>query len=175
MKMIKFFKLLGLAALLIVGTGAMGYAAMNKNEIMAYKSNQLIGTPVWTEDGLAAGNVHNLIIDESGRVVFVILHQVGNESLGGERYVAVPFSALKFSKQSPGETTVYLNVTKDELQRVQAFDPNSDVISQEWAAQDYGRFGQAPYWGEAGISPRQAWWQKDDEYVRNFGGGGGAP
>ncbi len=118
------------------------------NQIMAYKADQLIGVPVWSNGGEEVGRVKNIIIDEDGRVTLVILHQTGDENFGREREVAVPFKALRFSRVRPQATAVFLNASKEKLSLAPNYEPTLETLPEERVADIYRYFGQSPYWTE---------------------------
>ncbi len=80
---------------------------------------------VYTPDGQGIGEIDDLLIDQSGRVVAVVI-EVGGFLGIREKRIAVPMTALEFQKpaattDNPDNTRVILRLGKAELERAPAF------------------------------------------------------
>lgn len=79
-----------------------------------YRSSKLVGTAVYNSANERIGDINDLIIDSKGNVAHVVIG-VGGFLGMGEKNVAMPFSALKASRDSNGSIKVVVDGTKDSL------------------------------------------------------------
>ena len=80
---------------------------------------------VYTPDGQGIGEIDDVLIDQSGRVLAVVI-EVGGFLGIREKRIAVPMSALEFRKpaattDNPDNTRVILRLGKAELERAPPF------------------------------------------------------
>ncbi len=80
---------------------------------------------VYTPDGQGLGEIDDVLIDQSGRVVAVII-EVGGFLGIREKRIAVPMGALEFQKpaattDNPDNTRIILRLGKAELESAPAF------------------------------------------------------
>jgi sporulation protein YlmC with PRC-barrel domain len=109
-----FFKGLTVAFLAIASmTGAVAQTATNQagsttstatHKEGEWRASKLAGVDVYNEANEKVGNIHDVILDRSGKVANVILGIGGVLGLG-ERYVAVAFDKLKWVDQPVTSTT----------------------------------------------------------------------
>jgi sporulation protein YlmC with PRC-barrel domain len=105
----------------------------------AYTVSEMIGTGIMNPQGEEFGRVNDFVIDTNGRVRFTVLSY-------GEKLVVIPFETLTYSIE--GKHLV-LDLAREKLDSAPAFD-QSVLADRKWAEDTYKRFGQAPYWTEAG-------------------------
>jgi hypothetical protein len=110
----------------------------------AYTVSEMIGMGVMNPQGEEFGRVNDFVIDTNGRVPFTVLSY-------GEKLVAIPFETLTYSTE--GKQLV-LDLAREKLDSAPAFD-KSVLADRKWAEDTYKRFGQAPYWNEAGSEQMQ--------------------
>jgi hypothetical protein len=80
---------------------------------------------VYTPDGQGIGEIDDVLIDQSGRVIAVVI-EVGGFLGIREKRIAVPLSALEFQRpdattDNPDNTRVILRLGKAELESAPAF------------------------------------------------------
>lgn len=80
---------------------------------------------VYTPDGQGIGEIDDLLFDQSGRIIAVII-EVGGFLGIREKRIAVPMGALEFQKpaattDNPDNTRVILRLGKAELEQAPAF------------------------------------------------------
>lgn len=80
-------------------------------------SSNLIGIPVVNQTGDPIGNVVNLVIDESGRLVGVVVKIGGFLGLGAKR-VALPLNEIRLD---PGQKSAIVHLSKSDLQNAPAY------------------------------------------------------
>jgi hypothetical protein len=110
-----------------------------------YRLDRLIGSDVRDAQGESLGDIKDFVVDSQGRVAFALLGHGGFLGLG-EKYVAVPFTALNFNGEDHKATT---NISRDQLANAPVFDRNTSM-DHTWAENSYRYFGQTPYWSETG-------------------------
>lgn len=80
-------------------------------------SSNLVGIPVVNQTGNPIGNVGNLVIDKSGRLVGVVVKIGGFLGLGAKR-VALPLNEIRLD---PGQKSAIVNLSKSDLQNAPAY------------------------------------------------------
>lgn len=80
-------------------------------------SSNLIGIPVVNQTGNPIGNVGNLVIDESGRLVGVVVKIGGFLGLGAKR-VALPLNEIRLD---PGQKSAVVHLSKSDLRNAPAY------------------------------------------------------
>lgn len=80
-------------------------------------SSNLIGIPVVNQTGDPIGNVGNLVIDESGHLVGVVVKTGGFLGLGAKR-VALPLNEIRLD---PGQKSAIVHLSKSDLQNAPAY------------------------------------------------------
>jgi hypothetical protein len=113
-----------------------------------YDSTKLEGSIVKSLDGENLGRILNFEFDSLGRLDFAMVVQDGFWEFPG-RLVAVPFSALTFSKGKSGQVQVTLDADKELFFNAPSFNTN-DLDNRQWVTKMYRYFGEAPYWTKEG-------------------------
>lgn len=124
---------------------------------ITWRCTELKGFGVKTPAGEKLGDVKELAIDTNGRVNYVVL-SVGGFLGMGDRLVAVPWDALKFSVENEkGDKTdkrkIVLTITKDQLERAPQFNDSKDKLPEmcdpTWMTRMYEFYAVRPYWTQA--------------------------
>jgi sporulation protein YlmC with PRC-barrel domain len=102
----------------------------------AIRFNQIMGVAVRNEQGEELGRIDDIIIDSHGHVPFGIVAHGGFLGMD-QKFVAVPFWALKFEKR---ETEFVLNSTKEKLDAAPAFKA-TDLAHKKWIEDTQRIFG----------------------------------
>ena len=105
----------------------------------------LLRETVRNSSGEQLGQIRDVIVDaEAGCIAYAVLSFGGFLGLG-KRLFAVPWRALAFD---PADETLYLDVTRKQLEEVPAFDSDDwpDVSDRRWGTEVHQFFDQKPYW-----------------------------
>jgi sporulation protein YlmC with PRC-barrel domain len=109
-----------------------------------HRGSKLIGADVENPQGEDLGDIKDLVFDSQGRITYAVLAFGGFLGMG-EKYFAVPFSALKpEAGQRPGDTERYvLNVDKERLKNAPGFEKNTwpNMADRSWAEQIHAFYG----------------------------------
>jgi len=105
------------------GKGVATFVA--RQEAGQWLGENLDDKDVFTPNGVGIGSIDDVLFDQSGRVVAVIL-EVGGFLGIREKRIAVPFSAIEFSRPSastddPDNTRLILRIGRAELEQAPAF------------------------------------------------------
>lgn len=112
-------------------------------EIMAASSFE--GETVVNGQGETLGEVEEIMLDvRSGRIAYALM-SVGGFLGVGEKYFAVPWSALTLDT---GHKHFVLDVDKDRLKNAHGFDKDDwpSMADSQWAATVHSYFSTRPYW-----------------------------
>jgi len=140
------------AVLIAVGSLLLttaSFAAKNERADI-YRASKLIGGNVENLQGEKLGDIKDVVLDpETGRITYAVLSFGGFMGLG-EKYFAVPWSALTSKAGEKGDFV--LNVDKEKLKNAPGFDKNNwpNMADRHWAAQVYTYYGITPYWEQPG-------------------------
>ena len=85
-----------------------------------WRSSQLVGAAVYGPEDKSIGDINDVLIDNSGAVRAVVIG-VGGFLGVGEKNVAIPFDALKITRKQNGIDKVWVNYTKEELEKAPKF------------------------------------------------------
>jgi sporulation protein YlmC with PRC-barrel domain len=85
-------------------------------------ASMFVGQDVTNITGEKVGDIRDLLIDKSGRITLAVIGVGGLLGLG-EKYVAIPFSALTITSDAKGERVVTASLSKAALQNAPAFVP----------------------------------------------------
>jgi len=122
----------------------VSFAAKERADI--YRASKLIGADVENLQGEKLGDIKDVVLDpETGRITYAVLSFGGFMGLG-EKYFAIPWSALTSKGGEKGDFV--LNVDKDKLKNAPGFDKNNwpNMADRHWAQQVYTYYGITPYW-----------------------------
>jgi sporulation protein YlmC with PRC-barrel domain len=136
------------------GMGATaGSAAMNA-DIQSRRITHLTGMKVMNPDGEDIGNIEGFVIDtRQGQVAYTIVSFGGFWGIG-EKYAAVPASAVDLQ---PRRNAARLDADRETLEKV-AFDSGNfpDLSNRQYAQNLHETFNAEPYWSVLGfVSPEQ--------------------
>jgi sporulation protein YlmC with PRC-barrel domain len=112
----------------------------------APRASTLIGADVENAQGEDLGDIEDFVLDpQDGRVTYAVLSFGGFLGLG-EKFFAVPWTALK-AKVGEDDTYV-LNVAKEKLTNAPGFDKNNwpDMANRQWGEEIHSYYGIPPYW-----------------------------
>jgi sporulation protein YlmC with PRC-barrel domain len=108
------------------------------------RASKVLGTGVVDSKGDKVGDIKDIVLDRStGQVAYAVVSFGGTFGVG-DKYFAVPWTALK-----AGQNERYvLDVNKDQLKQAQGFDKDKwpDMASEQWNRSNSRAFNQAPYW-----------------------------
>jgi hypothetical protein len=77
-------------------------------------ASNLIGQSVYNSQDETVGDINDLVTDQSGKVIAVLVGTGGFLGIG-EKDVALSFNDLRFSQDENGKVKVIANVTKETL------------------------------------------------------------
>jgi sporulation protein YlmC with PRC-barrel domain len=121
---------------------------------ITWKCTDLTGFDVKTPSGEKLGDVKEIAVDTGGRINYVVLSVGGFLGLG-ERLVAVPWEALKFSVEADkgdkaDKRMITLAVTKEQLENAPQFKESKDSFPEmcdpAWMTRMYEFYSVRPYW-----------------------------
>jgi sporulation protein YlmC with PRC-barrel domain len=110
------------------------------------RTSKLVGADVENMQGEDLGQIEDIVLDpQDGRVAYAVLSFGGFLGLG-EKYFAIPWSAL--TAKAGEENTLVLNVDKEKLKNAPGFDKNSwpNMADRTWGQQIHSYYGVPPYW-----------------------------
>ena len=110
------------------------------------RASKVIGADVENAQGEDLGKIEDVVLDpQEGRVAYAVLSFGGFLGLG-EKYFALPWSAL--TAKAGEDDTLILNVDKEKLQNAPGFNRNSwpDMADRTWGQEIHSYYGVAPYW-----------------------------
>ncbi len=132
-----------------------GYGATaTSRDIEHRRVSNLTGTTVTNAEGDDIGNIEDFVIDaRRGQVAYTIVSFGGFWGIG-EKYSAVPASAIQLN---PRRNTARLDADRETLESI-AFDSDEfpDLSNQQYAQRLHETFNAEPYWTVMGfVSPEQ--------------------
>ncbi len=77
-------------------------------------ASNLIGQSVYNSQDETVGDINDLVTDQSGKVIAVLVGTGGFLGIG-EKDVALSFKDLRFTQDQDGKVKVIANVTKETL------------------------------------------------------------
>jgi sporulation protein YlmC with PRC-barrel domain len=110
------------------------------------RTSKLVGADVENMQGEDLGQIEDIVLDpQDGRVAYAVLSFGGFLGLG-EKYFAIPWSAL--TAKAGEDNTLVLNVDKEKLKNAPGFDKNSwpNMADRTWGQQIHSYYGVPPYW-----------------------------
>ncbi len=125
--------------------------ASSRSSVITWRASELKGTNVETPTGQKLGDIRELAIDSNGRVSYVTL-SVGGFLGMGDRIVAVPWDALKFSLAGDkgDKRTITLASTKKQLESAPEFKEGkenaADMCDPKWIGHVYEYYSTPTYW-----------------------------
>jgi sporulation protein YlmC with PRC-barrel domain len=85
-----------------------------------WRSSKVIGLNVYNSKAEKIGDINDLIIGSNGEVAYAVVGVGGFLGLG-EKNVAIPFSAVKMSRDKDGKPSASVESTKEALQAAPTF------------------------------------------------------
>jgi sporulation protein YlmC with PRC-barrel domain len=122
----------------------------------AWRVSELKGINVETPTGEKLGDIEQLAIDTNGRVNYAVV-SVGGFLGIGERRVAIPWEALKFTRDAEKDKgvkndkpAITLATTKAQLEKAPEFKTGKDHLREmtdpKWVGSVYDYYSVTPYW-----------------------------
>ena len=90
-------------------------------------ATHFIGAAVLNEAGETVGDINDLLLDKTGRIVNVVLG-VGGFLGVGEKNVAVPYAALQITVDASSRRVIKIALSKAELQAAPVFKATEKII-----------------------------------------------
>ena len=87
---------------------------LSKQDSSDLLASNLIGQSVYNSQDETVGDINDLVTDQSGKVIAVLVGTGGFLGIG-EKDVALSFNDLRFSQDENGKVKVIANVTKETL------------------------------------------------------------
>ncbi len=146
--------LIFLAVVCVVSLGSVinTHAAntMVKSGFTTYDVKKLIGTEVRNPEGVKLGVIKDLVLDSQGRDMFAIVFDHAVVEYGGmhteDKYIAVPFEVLSFSRLE-GHRIALLDLPKKNFDYAPSYH-RADLKNPVWDEGMYRFYGETPYWNE---------------------------
>jgi ribosomal 30S subunit maturation factor RimM len=113
MKKVSTHVLIAASLLLASASAIPALAADNKQTEDEYRTSKLVGSKVYNNANENIGSIEDIILKQDGSLDEVVL-SVGGFLGIGDKYVAVPFSALKVTRDG-SSIKVMTDGTKDSL------------------------------------------------------------
>jgi len=129
-------------------------ARMDASELRA---SELKGMNVETPSGDKLGDIKEVALDPSGRVNFVVV-SVGGFLGIGDRHVAVPWEAVKMTRESKSEKVkLVMNITKDRLEKAPQYTLGrehwNEMSDPAFVTRVYDFYNVRPYWSSSTTTP----------------------
>ena len=143
--------LLGISVLLGLVLVVLLSAAERELPWHLQKGSKIIGSEVKNLQGETLGKIVELVLKpEDNRVAYAVLSFGGFLGLG-EKFFAVPLSALKPSVEAD---TFTLDTDKEGLKDAPGFDKNSWplTVNRQWIVTVYTFYRQPVYWEQHGVT-----------------------
>jgi sporulation protein YlmC with PRC-barrel domain len=155
------------------GAGTHQWAAAGESRhFWGVRHSKLIGMEVKNGKGQDLGDIEDIVIDANkGNVAYGIVSFGGVLGVG-EKYAAVPWSAMELR---PAQRICHLNTDKKTLESI-AFKPSEwpNLANPSYARNIYARFDREPYWevfgyvGGAKMEHSEAAWLPGSAYSMCF-------
>jgi len=155
------------------GTGTGADATAAGRDIQYRRVTNLTGTNVTNNEGEDIGNIEDFVIDANqGQVAYTVVSFGGFWGIG-EKYAAVPASAIQLQ---PRRNVAKLNADQKTLEAI-AFEPGNfpDLTNSQYAQRLHETFDADPYWIILGfVSPEQRQaatqkaWGAEGEFAKHF-------
>jgi hypothetical protein len=143
--------LLGISVLLGLALAASLFAVERELPWHLQKGSKIIGSAVKNLQGETLGRITELVLKlEDNRVAYAVLSFGGFLGLG-EKFFAVPLSALKPSAEAD---TFILDTDKERFKDAPGFDKSSWplTVNRQWIVTVYTFYRQPVYWEQHGIT-----------------------
>jgi hypothetical protein len=114
--------------------GAQSVRPVQKpDDLGLWRGSKIIGQNVRDGEGKNIGKIEDLMVDSKGNVAFAVMSFGGFLGMG-EKYFAVPWTAMRFDRDGKDVDAVVLNVTKEQLERAPSFTRDNwpDTRDPKW-------------------------------------------
>jgi hypothetical protein len=103
------------------------------DELGLWRASKVIGQNVRDGQGKNIGKIEDLMVDSKGNVSFAVMSFGGFLGMG-EKYFAVPWTAMRFDRDGKDVDAVVLDVTKEQLEKAPSFtrDTWPDTRDPKW-------------------------------------------
>jgi len=155
------------------GAGTNYDATATSRDVDSRRVSNLTGTSVTNPEGEDIGDIEDFVIDtRQGQVAYTIVSFGGFWGIG-EKYAAVPASAIQWQSR---RNAARLDADRKTLESI-AFDPGKfpDLSNPQYAQHLHQTFNAEPYWTVMGyVSPDQAQaasekaWGPQSQFARHF-------
>ena len=115
-------------------TGGQSVRPVQKpDELGLWRASKVIGQNVRDGQGKSIGKIEDLMVDPKGNVSFAVMSFGGFLGMG-EKYFAVPWTAMRFDRDGKDVNAVVLNVTNEQLEKAPSFtrDKWPDTSDPRW-------------------------------------------
>lgn len=125
--------------------------AATKTSVTTWRVTELKGTNIKTPTGEKLGDLKEVAVDPSGRACYVAV-SVGGFLGIGDRIVAVPWDALKFSLvgEKLDKKQISLASTKEQLEKAPQFkeakEGMAEMCDPKWITRVYEYYSTPVYW-----------------------------
>jgi sporulation protein YlmC with PRC-barrel domain len=116
-----------------------------------YQTTELMGLTVKARDGVALGQVSDLVLDCNGRIDFAIVNQLTSDQ-SSARLVVVPFRALMISKDESNQINVVFNAEKEKFYEGPVWS-HENLADMREVYSVYRHYGIQPSWTERPLRP----------------------
>ena len=112
------------------------------DDLGLWHSSKIIGQNVRDAQGKNIGKIENLMIDSKGHVPFAVMSFGGFLGMG-EKYFAVPWTAMRFDRNGNDVDAVVLDVTKEQLEKAPSFTRDNwpDTRDPKWREENRRAWG----------------------------------
>src|SRR5262245_14030603 len=121
------------------------------DDLGLWRGSKVIGQNVRDAQGKNIGKIEDVMIDSKGHVPFAVMSFGGFLGMG-EKYFAVPWTAMRFDRDGKDVDAVVLDVTKEQLEKAPSFTRDNwpDTRDPKW------REEQQRAWGARTDTPRSS-------------------
>jgi hypothetical protein len=145
------------------GYGAPAAGAQNirplqdPDDLGLWRGSKIIGQNVRDAQGKNIGKIEDLMVDARGHVSFAVMSFGGFLGMG-EKFYAVPWTAMRFDRDGKDVDAVVLDVTKEQLEKAPSFTRDNwpDTRDPKWredARRAWGTGSARPGTPRADASP----------------------
>jgi hypothetical protein len=103
------------------------------DDVGLWRGGKIIGQNVRDAQGKNIGKIEDLMVDPKGQVSFAVMSFGGFLGMG-EKYFAVPWTAMRFDRDGNDVNAVVLDVTKEQLEKAPSFTRDNwpDTRDPKW-------------------------------------------
>jgi BON domain-containing protein/PRC-barrel domain protein len=103
------------------------------DDLGLWRGSKIIGQNVRDSQGKNIGKIEDLMVDSKGHVSFAVMSFGGFLGMG-EKYFAVPWTAMRFDRDGKDVDAVVLDVTKEQIEKAPSFTRDNwpDTRDPKW-------------------------------------------